>query len=134
MTFDGKSESVRDVRFSPQIHHCFCAAFDNGTIQLWDIRKYNTYERKITAHQGPVFCIDWHPDCRTLLASGGRDRFIQVWSLDPLNIQAPYQTTEPLVSFGNVKTPAHIGSISNSKPYQTIQTISSVSHIHWRAG
>ncbi len=77
VTFDGKAEAVRDVQFS-KFPNYFAAAFDNGTIQIWDIRKHSAYERKIMGHQGPVFCIDWHPDDRNLFASGGRDRFIQV--------------------------------------------------------
>jgi hypothetical protein len=32
----------------------------------------------MTAHQGPVYCVAWHPEERSLLATGGRDQFIQV--------------------------------------------------------
>ncbi|PRP88387.1 hypothetical protein PROFUN_03301 [Planoprotostelium fungivorum] len=89
VTFDGKSESVRDVKFSRQFSNYFAAAFDNGTVQ------------------GPVFCIDWHPEDKSLIATGGRDRFIQVWDLN-----------EKLEKKG--------------KPLHTIQTVSSVSHVVWR--
>lgn len=33
-TFDGKSESVRDVQFNPVISHEFAAAFENGTVHV----------------------------------------------------------------------------------------------------
>jgi WD40 repeat protein len=48
------------------------------TPKIWDIRKHSTFERKITGHQGPVFCLDWNPEDKNLIATGGRDRFIQV--------------------------------------------------------
>lgn len=37
------------------------------------------------AHQGPIFCIRWHLEDKNLLASGGRDRLIQVWDLNEKN-------------------------------------------------
>lgn len=42
----------------------FAASFENGNVQLWDIRRPDRYERMFTAHTGPVFCCDWHPDDR----------------------------------------------------------------------
>ncbi len=40
MTFDCKSESVRDVSFTPVggSPYLFAASFENGTVQLWDTR------------------------------------------------------------------------------------------------
>jgi WD40 repeat protein len=55
------------------------------------------------AHQGLVFTVDWHPEDRNMIASGGRDRMIKVWDLTNI-----------------------------SKPYATIQTIASVARIQWR--
>lgn len=34
VTFDGKSEAVRDVKFSKHYTNFFAAAFDNGTVQV----------------------------------------------------------------------------------------------------
>lgn len=65
-------------QFNPFYPNYFGAAFDNGTIQVWDMRKANVCERNILAHQGLVNCIDWHPEDRSLIASGGRDRLIKV--------------------------------------------------------
>ncbi|KAF8248973.1 WD40 repeat-like protein [Wilcoxina mikolae CBS 423.85] len=77
-TFVGKADAVRDVQFNGRNATEFAAAFDSGAIQKWDYRKESIYERKINAHNGPVFVIDWHPDGRHC-ASGGRDRTIKVW-------------------------------------------------------
>lgn len=60
----GQSESVRDVQFSMKDYFTFAASFENGNVQLWDIRRPDRYERMFTAHTGPVFCCDWHPDDR----------------------------------------------------------------------
>ncbi|NWS35424.1 WDR24 protein, partial [Polioptila caerulea] len=64
-TFSGQSESVRDVQFSIRDYFTFAATFENGNVQLWDIRRPDRYERMFTAHNGPVFCCDWHPEDRT---------------------------------------------------------------------
>lgn len=50
------SESVRDIQFLPKSTSCFTSVSENGSVQLWDIRKgsdrpYLTF----TAHSGPVF-------------------------------------------------------------------------------
>lgn len=80
VVFDGKNEPIRDVHFSPFYSNYFAAAFENGNIEIWDIRKNSSYERKLSAtHQGPVLCIRWHPEDKNILSSGGRDRFIQVF-------------------------------------------------------
>ncbi|NXW82427.1 WDR24 protein, partial [Alopecoenas beccarii] len=70
-TFSGQSESVRDVQFSIRDYFTFAATFENGNVQLWDIRRPDRYERMFTAHNGPVFCCDWHPEDRCV-CSGTR--------------------------------------------------------------
>lgn len=46
ISFDGKSESARDCQFNPVSSHEFAAVFDNGSLQLWDIRSPTQFERK----------------------------------------------------------------------------------------
>ncbi|CAB1312298.1 unnamed protein product [Coregonus sp. 'balchen'] len=58
-TFSGQSESVRDVQFSMKDYFTFAASFENGNVQLWDIRR---------------------PD-RGWLATGGRDKMVKVWDM-----------------------------------------------------
>lgn len=38
-TYFSNSESVRDVKFSPQYSNIFAAVSENGTVQLWDIKR-----------------------------------------------------------------------------------------------
>ncbi|KAI5844902.1 hypothetical protein BZA05DRAFT_408924 [Tricharina praecox] len=103
-TFVGKSDAVRDVQFNAANATEFAAAFDSGAIQRWDYRKESIYERKINAHNGPAFTVDWHPDGRHC-ASGGRDRTVKIWDFN----------ADP-----------------RRKPKHELTTMASVSRIAWR--
>ncbi|XP_014345019.1 GATOR2 complex protein WDR24 [Latimeria chalumnae] len=103
-TFSGQSESVRDVQFSLREYFTFAASFENGNVQLWDIRRPDRYERMFTAHNGPVFCCDWHPDDRGWLATGGRDKMVKVWDM----------------------------TTNRAKEIYCVQTIASVARVKWR--
>ena len=58
--------------------HIFVAGTENGNVQFWDMRKTDKYEKQYTGHRGPVFTLDWHPEMKTWLATGSRDRTIKV--------------------------------------------------------
>lgn len=106
MTFQGRSEAVRDAQFSPAGGGVeFAAAFENGTVQKWDLRAPSSFVRKWSAHNGLALAVDWHPDGR-VLASGGRDRLIKLW---------------------DTKT-------DSRKPFHQVQTIAPVAQIRWRPG
>ncbi|PNF34616.1 WD repeat-containing protein 24 [Cryptotermes secundus] len=101
-TFYSNTESVRDVQFSPQLHHVFAAVSENGNVQLWDLRRPDRCYHQFTAHSGPVFACDWHPEV-AWLATASRDKTIKVWDL----------AGKPSLEY-------------------TIHTIASVGHIKWR--
>ncbi|KAJ3020217.1 UNVERIFIED_CONTAM: WD repeat-containing protein 24 [Siphonaria sp. JEL0065] len=102
-TFEGRADKVRDVQFSPTSSFEFIAAFENGDVQKWDIRKPNEPERRWSAHFGLALTVDWHPD-GNVFASAGRDKVIKFWDT----------------------------KIEGRKPFQTIQTSSHVARIAWR--
>ncbi|EPS41814.1 hypothetical protein H072_4214 [Dactylellina haptotyla CBS 200.50] len=109
MTLWGKSDAVRDVQFNAANAVHFAAAFDNGTIQKWEWRMVGaaqTYLKKISAHNGPAFSIDWHPDGKHV-ASGGRDKTVKVWD------------------FGD-------GDSQNKRPIHTINTMAAIGRAIWR--
>ncbi|XP_077864597.1 GATOR2 complex protein WDR24 [Saccoglossus kowalevskii] len=81
ITFNGQSESVRDVQFMQFQYFSFAAAFENGNIQLWDIRRADKFYQQFTAHNGPAFSLDGHPEERQWLATAGRDKSIKIWDL-----------------------------------------------------
>ncbi|XP_072444373.1 GATOR2 complex protein WDR24-like [Chiloscyllium punctatum] len=100
----GQSESVRNVHFSARDFFTFAATFENGNVQLWDMRRPDRCERMFTAHNGPVFSCDWHPDDRGCLVTGGRDKMVKVWDLTGYKAREMY----------------------------CVQTIASVAHVLWR--
>lgn len=75
--FCSNTESVRDVQFCPQQPHTFAAVSENGHVQQWDMRKPDRYFQHFTAHSGPIFACDWHPEA-TWLATASRDKTIKV--------------------------------------------------------
>lgn len=79
--FFGRSDSIRDVQFNPFERNLFAAACESGGIQLWDLRKPDHTLFQFTGHYGPVFSLDWHPEDRSWLGTGGRDKKIKVWNI-----------------------------------------------------
>ncbi|KPJ20872.1 WD repeat-containing protein 24 [Papilio machaon] len=75
-TFISNTESIRDVQFSPHQAHTFAAVSENGTVQVWDSRRSERCLQQFTAHSGPVFACDWHPDV-PWLATASRDKTIK---------------------------------------------------------
>ncbi|XP_052255836.1 GATOR complex protein WDR24-like isoform X2 [Dreissena polymorpha] len=100
--FSVGSTSVRDINFCPHNYFNFASADEAGTVMIWDMRKPNICEKKLTAHNGPVFTINWHPEDKNWLATAGRDRLIKVWDL------------------------------SRNKVLHTVYSIASLSRIKWR--
>ncbi|KAL2364369.1 hypothetical protein RJZ56_002716 [Blastomyces dermatitidis] len=76
--FNGHSEAVRDLMWSPVDGVEFATATDSGAIHRWDVRKDNAPLMKINAHEKACFSIDWHPHGKHVV-SGGTDKQIKVW-------------------------------------------------------
>eukprot|EP01133_Synstelium_polycarpum_P008691 gene8691-10211_t len=122
VTFQPKSEAIRDVQFHPFNPIQFAAAFDNGTVQLWDIRKSTQAVEKITAHQGLVLTIEWHPEDKNIIASGGRDRAIRVWDITS-GKNAPLHNISTISSVSRVKwRPSHRHQIASCSSIVDLQT------------
>ncbi|KAL1463760.1 hypothetical protein WDU94_015482, partial [Cyamophila willieti] len=78
--FQSNTESVRDVQFNPHSAYAFASVSENGVIQQWDIRRGDKCVYQFTAHSGPIFACDWHPE-HAWLATASRDKTIKVWDL-----------------------------------------------------
>eukprot|EP00949_MAST-11_sp_MAST-11-sp1_P004433 g4433.t1 len=103
---NGRRVCVYDIRCAPEVQstHLFAAALDNGSFQVWDRRNARSCVRKIAAHNRLVLSLDWHPQLRGVIASGGCDGTVKAW---------------------NVQT---------GKVLHTIQTLASVARVKWRQG
>lgn len=84
MILNCNAEAVRCVTFSPKKNNIIAAVFDSGVVEKWDLRKNNTWERKMNAHTGPALSVHWHPEL-DYIVTGGRDKQLQVWNLGPGN-------------------------------------------------
>ena len=76
--YNGNSDAIRDIRWSPTNGYMFATATDSGAIQLWDDRKTAAPLMRIAAHDKPCHAVDWHPDGKYLV-SGGVDKQVKVW-------------------------------------------------------
>ncbi|ORZ34773.1 WD40-repeat-containing domain protein [Catenaria anguillulae PL171] len=123
-TFECKAEAARDVQFnpSPGAAHEFVAAFENGTVQVWDLRHTAQYERRFAAHNGLVLAVDYHASGRWL-ATGGRDKLIKVWDLK----RSP--DGHAAAGGGGSGRPS---TATSMRPTHQIQTIASVGRLAWR--
>lgn len=111
----------------------FVAAFENGSVQVWDLRKQNTPLHRIIAHSGLVMTTQWHPEQPNVLASGGRDRMVKVrqWTerarVDVVRPSTPMlAATAPVSQVWDVE--------AGTKPQRTLQTIEIVGRVSWRPG
>lgn len=99
-TIYSNSEGVRDIKFSLQTPNVFAAVSENGTVQMYDIRKYEKCLLQFTAHSGPIYCCDWHP-VQNWLATGSRDKQIKIWNME--NKSSLEYTIPTIAAVGRVK-------------------------------
>ncbi|OJJ03576.1 hypothetical protein ASPVEDRAFT_134145 [Aspergillus versicolor CBS 583.65] len=126
--FNGNSDAVRDIRWSPIDGVMFAAATDSGAIQLWDIRKSNSPVMRITAHDRPCYSVDWHPDGKHIV-SGGTDRQVKVWefSTGAERRQKPkfqFRTPQAVLNV-RWRPPSWSSEIDGSGDWQSSQVVTS---------
>jgi WD40 repeat protein len=68
LCFDGKSDAVRCVALNPFHPSTFASAYENGSIQLWDLKRNGRIRTIGGAHQGLILSVAWHPAERGVLA------------------------------------------------------------------
>lgn len=112
-TFFSNTESVRDVQFSPHSHLTFASVSENGNVQIWDMRKPDKCVLQFTAHSGPIFACDWHPEM-ACLATASRDKTIKVWDMSGKPVLE--HTISTIASVGRIKwrpqNKYHIASVA----------------------
>lgn len=79
-SYMSNSESIRDVKFSPHNTNVFAAVSENGSVQIWDLKRQDRFLNGFTAHSGPIYTCDWHPTTPNWLATGSRDKQIKIWN------------------------------------------------------
>ncbi|KAJ5774291.1 hypothetical protein N7457_009187 [Penicillium paradoxum] len=127
-SYQGNSDAIRDVRWSPSDGVVFATASDSGAIQMWDYRKVNAPLMRIAAHDRPCFAVDWHPDGKHIV-SGGTDRQVKVWdfSSSAERRQKPaFQFRTPqAVTNVRWRPPSWVGESPASGEWQSSQIVTS---------
>ena len=126
--YQGNSDAIRDVRWSPTDGVMFATASDSGAIQMWDSRKTNAPLMRIAAHDRPCFAVDWHPDGKHIV-SGGTDRQVKVWdfSHSAERRQKPafqFRTPQPVTNV-RWRPPSWVGDSPGSGEWQSSQVVTS---------
>ena len=62
------------------------AGLHNGRLEVWDTDARAPFRTNATAHTGPIRAVDFHRTQPHLLCSGGDDRVVRVWSIDPAQL------------------------------------------------
>lgn len=124
LSFTAAAE-VRDVQMcrSSPVH--FATALENGLVQLFDLRSNRQSLQQWQAHHGPVYTLEFHPDYRAILATGGRDRMIRVW-----NTEAASASSAEL-QHGAATTAVAFPALPAC--WAEVQTIAPVSRLKWRS-
>ncbi|KAJ5921406.1 hypothetical protein N7466_009732 [Penicillium verhagenii] len=126
--YQGNSDAIRDVRWSPSDGVMFATATDSGAIQMWDSRKTNAPLLRIAAHDRPCYAVDWHPDGKHIV-SGGTDRQVKVWdfSKSAERRQKPafqFRTPQPVTNV-RWRPPSWVGDSPGSGEWQSSQVVTS---------
>uniref|UniRef100_A0A7R9Z3I7 Histone-binding protein RBBP4 N-terminal domain-containing protein n=1 Tax=Chlamydomonas euryale TaxID=1486919 RepID=A0A7R9Z3I7_9CHLO len=65
----------------------------DGSLKVWDVRRMSRPCDAVAAfsgqHAGGIIRIEWHPQERGVLASGGEDRLVNVWRVPTATQPAP---------------------------------------------
>ena len=70
------NDAVRDIAFSPTNEKYVTCSADK-TLRISDL-KNGLVEKVLEGHGSDASTVDWHP-YYSLLASGGKDRYIKIW-------------------------------------------------------
>ncbi|KAJ5156199.1 hypothetical protein N7492_009002 [Penicillium capsulatum] len=124
--YQGNSDAIRDVRWSPSDGVVFATASDSGAIQMWDSRRTTAPLMRIAAHDRPCFAVDWHPDGKHIV-SGGTDRQVKVWdfssSAERRQKPAYHFRTPQAITNLRWRPPSWVGDSPASGEWQSSQIV-----------
>lgn len=97
-------DSIRQVKWSPQVGHEMAACTDSGVVLKWDVRQPSKPLLRINAHEKACTGISWHPDGQHLI-SAGSDCKLHIWEMG----KEADRRQKPKWS---ITTPAPVGAVA----------------------
>jgi len=111
-SFNPKSEAIKDIQFDPFSHSYFSAISDNGHVSIFDMRQEETPVHKFLAHTSAGICLAYHPSRNKILATGGKDKYVKLWTLPDVSGGASDDSKTNEVPLGT--SPFTLGGTLNS--------------------
>eukprot|EP00798_Chlamydomonas_sp_ICE-L_P030922 gene30922-35977_t len=98
----GKGQDIQCVDWDSTTGHLVATGAQDGSLRIWDARKVATSKECVACfrvHTGGVIRLEWHPTQPGVLASGGEDRLMMIWKMNP---DGPFtnQSAEPATKKG----------------------------------
>lgn len=88
------NDTIRDLAWSPFVSHWLATSSNSGDIHIWDLRYQRDPVVKLLGHYNVVKTISWSLNHCEMLASGGADQQVRIWSLK----NEPYYELESIKS------------------------------------
>lgn len=84
---NSQQESVEDIVFSPQDENLLCTCGTNGTINIWDLRSFQSPSISYQASMTDVNVVDWNREQAYGILSGADNGEVRIWDLR--NLEEP---------------------------------------------
>ncbi|XP_042004217.1 WD-40 repeat-containing protein MSI4-like isoform X2 [Salvia splendens] len=85
--FQGHTDTVEDVQFSPSSSQQFCSVGDDSCLIIWDARIGSDPVDKVEkAHDADIHCVDWNSHDENYILTGSEDNTVCMF--DRRNISA----------------------------------------------
>ncbi|EPS30588.1 hypothetical protein PDE_05540 [Penicillium oxalicum 114-2] len=113
------------IAASPHDAHLLATfSSDSSVVRVLDVRQPGQALLELKGHSAPLNCVEWSPNRRGVLASGGDDSLVLIWDLINQHNAAP-------VSANHASGAPAQGTTSERGPAATWQCDYEVSNISW---